>query len=91
MDLSTSSFDGDEEFDAEEQEARYQLGLAPQKKLSKRMIERADIRYKANKYGTTQKAQSETPPSQWALYLFRKWEGNLPTANIEEVKNERKA
>lgn len=62
------------------------LGLAPQKKLSRRMITKADNRYKAKKYGTTQKAQEGRPPSVHAMYLLNKFEGNLPTTNIAEYK-----
>lgn len=85
MDLTDKGdFEGDEFFDALDLEARYHLGLAPQKKLSQRMIEKADLKYKAAKYGTTQKAQVGRPQSSHALYLLQKFD--LPFATIEEAK-----
>lgn len=71
MDL-TGDDNGDEFFDSEEMEARYSLSLAPQRKLSEKMIRTADVKYRANKYGTTQKVQKERPLSEPACYLMEK-------------------
>lgn len=89
MDLSGSDFDGDEFFDSEDMEARYALGLAPQKKLSERAILKADLKYRAKKYGTTQKVASGFPRSAHAAYLLSKHE-DLPTANIEDYRTSSK-
>lgn len=75
MDFSTDSEEElDEIFDSEEMEARYLLSLAPQKKLTERMIIKADIKYRANKYGTNQKTQEMRPLSRTAVYLLAKLE-----------------
>ena len=88
MDLSEpDDMDIDELFDAHEMQARYLLGLAPQKKLSERMIRKADIKYRATKYRTTQKVQEGRPLSEAALYLLEKFKP--PTATIGEFKDER--
>ena len=52
--------------------ARYTLALAPHKKLSRKMILEADARYKAKKYGGTQKAAKLSPNSEWAIMLLDK-------------------
>lgn len=89
MDLSGDSDDADEIFDAEDMEARIMLGLAPQKKLSERMIHKADVRYRAKKYGTTQKVQESRPMSSAAAYLVKKYDTKLPYENLDEYREKK--
>tara|TARA_Y100000310_G_C20692551_1_gene823282 strand:+ start:47 stop:2143 length:2097 start_codon:yes stop_codon:yes gene_type:complete len=85
MDFSgESELEEDELFDAVEMDARYKLRIAPYKKLSERMIRKADVKYRADKFRTTQKAQEAMPLSEAAVYLMAKYVNVLPTARIGE-------